>query len=151
MLGGVMNELPNSPEALRAADIGAMARRLADENNPTVFANATAQLTADAEPVLTRILSDAGGNPSSMRLVMVLGVFVVLAAWATVSLQTHTLQPLPDSVVTLLSILTGGKLAQKMMEPKSTQLSSGPHGVPGDPAPAPVTCAHETRTEGSPQ
>lgn len=71
----------------------------------------------NAAPFLQRVLSDSGGNASSMRVAMLLAIAVVLAAWVTVSVKTGVLVPLPDSVVTLLAILTGGKLAQKFVEP----------------------------------
>ena len=84
---------------------------------------------------LCRLLSDDGGNLSSMRAVMLAAFLVVLCGWAIVSVQSHALQPLPDSIVTLLSIVLGGKFAQKFIEPKG---------------PAPVIGTLSTQTEASP-
>jgi len=108
-----MNETPNSsnPVSLPAAE------------QIITPALEGAILKAGA-PLLTRILSDAAGNPSSMRLAMLLGVGSVLAAWATISIQTHTLQPLPDSVVGLLGLLVAGKFGQKFIEPDGNPIST---------------------------
>lgn len=109
-------DLPTSPEA---ASLPAPA---VPENNAATGTAAIEKYSATlvSQPALLRgILSDAAGNPSSLRLAMLAGVVVVLAAWAAVSLQTHTLQPIPDSVVALVTMLTGAKLGQKLIEPKA--------------------------------
>jgi len=109
-------DLPTSPEA------ASLPTPLGSENTAAEGLAAIEKVSATlvSHPSLLRgLLSDAGGNPSSIRLAMLAGVVVVLAAWATVSLQTHTLQPIPESVVTLVTILTGAKLGQKFIEPKA--------------------------------
>jgi len=94
-----------------------------------------------AAPFLQRVLSDAGGNPSSMRLAMLLGLVIVLAAWLIVSVQARALQPLPDSIVTLLSVLVGGKFAQKFIEPKDGPVSPIPSPAPTGGSPGDLTVA----------
>jgi hypothetical protein len=59
-----------------------------------------------------------------MRAAMLLGVGSVLVAWAVISLQTHALQPLPNSVLALLGILVGGKFGQKFIEPDGKPIST---------------------------
>ena len=140
MLCGVMNDPIPTSSSLPASVQGATAAK----NTTALSGPAIADLETVAAPLLTRILSDAAGNPSSLRLAMLLGLGVVLSAWACVSLQTHVLQPLPDSIVTLLTVLIGGKLGQKFIEPKGTQLSSGLNGAQGEPATV-SDSTHETQ------
>ena len=137
---GVMNETPNSPEA---ACLPAAEQIITPALEGAILNAGT--------PLLRGILSDAAGNPSSMRVAMLLGVGVVLAAWACVSIQTRALQPLPDSVVTLLGILTGGKLAQKCLEPTGAPLSSTANGAQGDPATGCLNSPHETKPQEAAQ
>ncbi len=115
---------------------------------PILPGSSTTVLTP-ALPFWLQILTDAGGNPSSMRVAMLGSFLVVLAAWATISVQAHALQPLPESVVFLLSVLTGGKYAQKFIEPQAqaasplniaTTAAAASGGSPGPiQAPAPAT------------
>ena len=99
----------------------------------------TTELADAAQPLLTRVLSDAGGNVSSIRLAMLLGLLIVLGAWAVVSVQHGVLEPLPDSVFWLLTVLTGAKVGQKFIEPTgspattATTASAG-LAASGDPA-----------------
>ena len=146
MLCGVMNDPIPTSSSLPASVPSPNAAQI----STALGGPAIAELTTAAAPLLTRILSDAAGNPSSMRLVMLLGVGVVLGVWSAVSLSVHALQPLPESVVGLLGFLVAGKFGQKFIEPKGTQLSSGLNGAQGEPATGRIT-PFETQPEGTAQ
>jgi hypothetical protein len=166
-MGGVMNDTPNSPEAARAPAFTGAEPHTRQDNT---FAPEGAILQT-ATPLLRGVLSDAAGNLSSMRVAMLLGVGVVLGAWAAVSIQTRTLQPLPDSVVGLLGLLVAGKFGQKFIEPvpagngvagtsarpngvgareAQEEISSKANGAQGEPATGRAT-PYETKQEEAAQ
>ena len=70
-------------------------------------------------PLLTNIISDDGGNPSSMRIAMLAVVLIVVSTWAYVSISTGHLQGIPDGARWLVGIVVGGKWAQRFTEGKS--------------------------------
>jgi hypothetical protein len=76
--------------------------------------SATSSIDSSAA-LATRILSDDAGNASSTRLAMLMALAVVMVVWAVVSIYRNDLQPIPESVVTLLTILIVGKVAQKKL------------------------------------
>ena len=71
------------------------------------------------KPLLTEILSDDAGNPSSLRLALLMALAIVLVVWAVVSLQCKALLPLPGDIVNLLGLLIAGKTVQKFTEAKA--------------------------------
>jgi hypothetical protein len=68
--------------------------------------------------LLSQILSDSAGNPSSSRTAMLMVVGLVLLAWLVVSLQKHELQDIPENVLYLVGITVGAKTVQKFGEGK---------------------------------
>jgi hypothetical protein len=66
---------------------------------------------------LKGFLLDKGADEfSAMRLALLLWVVGVLAVWIYASLQAGTLQPIPESVITILGLLAGGKAVQRFGE-----------------------------------
>lgn len=65
------------------------------------------------------LLRDAGHTKASaMRAALLFWVVGVFIAWAIASWHAKTLQVIPDSVVTVLGLLTGGKAVQRFGEKK---------------------------------
>ncbi|MBM3328204.1 MAG: hypothetical protein FJY67_01865 [Calditrichaeota bacterium] len=62
------------------------------------------------------ILSDSDGNLSSNRLIFVLGWILALGVWLFESITGAGIPELPESLIWLLGILTGGKVGQKIVE-----------------------------------
>ena len=67
---------------------------------------------------LTQFMKEDNGNFSSSRLGFLLWVIGVLAVWVIDSLKcpSCTLATIPDSVITIVGILMGGKVVQKFGE-----------------------------------
>jgi hypothetical protein len=61
-------------------------------------------------------LDKGKSEPSATRLAFLLWAIGVLIVWACVSLATKSLLALPESVVTILGILMGGKAVQRFGE-----------------------------------
>jgi hypothetical protein len=53
---------------------------------------------------------------SATRLAFLLWVIGVFAIWAYASVRAVELQPIPESVVTVLGLLAGGKVVQRYGE-----------------------------------
>ena len=66
------------------------------------------------------LLRDAGDSQkaSAMRAAFLFWVVGVFVAWALASYQAKSLQVIPESVVTVLGLLTGGKAVQRFGENK---------------------------------
>jgi hypothetical protein len=79
-------------------------------------------------------LQDDNGNNSSIRLVLVIAVVSVLGVWGIASMVSimHNsgskviLPDIPVSVTTLVSVLAGGKVAQKFGEKKPDSSAKTP-------------------------
>lgn len=65
---------------------------------------------------LLSTLEDQAGGTSTTRVVLLLLIIGVLAPWIYVSIATQKLQPLPESVVTLVGMALAAKVAQRPME-----------------------------------
>lgn len=71
-------------------------------------------------------LTDSDGSPSSYRLMMILGVFLILGVWAFVCIYGAVHPPagatglviadIPWNLVTIIGLLLAGKVAQKWKE-----------------------------------
>ena len=62
-------------------------------------------------------IRDAGTNKlSATRLVMVIWFLGVLAVWAYISITEKAVQPVPQSVATVLGFLVGAKAVQRFGE-----------------------------------
>lgn len=65
---------------------------------------------------VNEFIQDNEGGLSSMRLAFLtwtLGLFLI---WAGISIQTHTIQPLPDSLIILTLGISGTKAVQRFGE-----------------------------------
>lgn len=62
------------------------------------------------------LLTDSGGNASTMRLTFIAWAFAVLLAWGWACFNARALVPIPESVIGLLGVLTTGKVAQTWVE-----------------------------------
>jgi hypothetical protein len=81
---------------------------------------------------LAQFMKEDNGNFSSSRLGFLLWVIGVLAVWVIDSLKcpSCTLATIPESVITIVGILMGGKVVQKFGENKgSTPLPSADTGA----------------------
>lgn len=76
---------------------------------------------ARIETSFVRSLFGESGDVSSMRAVFVLATLLIVLAWAVISVHAGALQPLPESIVAALGILTGGKLWQNSQEASSSK------------------------------
>jgi hypothetical protein len=65
---------------------------------------------------LDGFIKDKEGKPSSSRLLILMWGLGVFAIWAVSSLESSTLQSIPDSVITILGVLVGGKTLQRFGE-----------------------------------
>jgi hypothetical protein len=66
--------------------------------------------------LLDGFVKDRDGKSSSSRLLILMWGLGVFAIWAFSSLSTSTLQAIPDSVITILGVLVGGKTIQRFGE-----------------------------------
>lgn len=74
-------------------------------------------------------LQEDNGGFSASRLAFLLWALGVLVVWIANSLHGHTLQEIPETVVTIIGVLMTGKVAQKFGEK--------PAAVPGASSEAP--------------
>jgi hypothetical protein len=66
---------------------------------------------------LAEFFQDKKNNQlSAVRLGYLLWIFGAFFVWAVVSIRTSTLPAVPESVLTLAGILTGGKVVQRFGE-----------------------------------
>ena len=68
-------------------------------------------------PWLRNVLSEAGGAPSSVRLVMFGWNLAVLVVWLTLCIYYHGMVKIDESVLGVLAIANGGKIVQRFGEP----------------------------------
>ena len=64
-------------------------------------------------------MEESPGEPSAMRVVMVLGLLAITTVWCAVSLHSRTVIEIPQSVIEFALLLIGGKVAQKFSENKT--------------------------------
>lgn len=69
---------------------------------------------------LTDFFSDNSGGMSSMRLIMAVWFLGALVLWMIVSFQKAEIQPMPESIITLLGIVLSGKVVQRFGEKQET-------------------------------
>jgi len=69
---------------------------------------------------LQEFLMDGKGKYSAIRLSFLCWMLGVLVMWGWVSFQQKSLQPIPESVITLIGIAVGGKVVQRIGEKENT-------------------------------
>lgn len=67
---------------------------------------------------LTQMLSSTDGDPSTMRIITLIGSLLIIGTWAFSSIKTGVLQPMDTGVLAALGVLIGGKVLQKGQEVK---------------------------------
>jgi hypothetical protein len=79
---------------------------------------------------------DDGGR-SSMRLVWIFVTVVVIGAWATISVHNWKVEPIGYDLTSLIVLLSGTKVAQKLVENGDISLKFGEKKIPpsGEPKP----------------
>jgi hypothetical protein len=65
---------------------------------------------------LDGFIKDKDGKASSSRLLILIWGLGVFGIWAVASFKSATLQSIPESVITILGILVGGKTIQRFGE-----------------------------------
>ena len=83
---------------------------------------------------LQEFLSEANGQFSSIRLVLLTWGLGVFAVWAFLSVKGAELQHLDSSIVGIFGILIGGKAIQKQAEekPRAAELKAEPPDEPAE-------------------
>ncbi|MCU0568163.1 MAG: hypothetical protein MUF49_16390 [Oculatellaceae cyanobacterium Prado106] len=61
-------------------------------------------------------IKEKSGKPSSSRLLIIIWGLGVFGVWAYASIKSSTLQPIPESVITIIGVLIVGKTAQRFGE-----------------------------------
>lgn len=72
-----------------------------------------------------RMLDGLDGGRSSMRILWTFVVVIVMGVWATVSLYNMSIATLGYDLVSLLVLMSGGKVAQSMIEHGRLSLNVG--------------------------
>jgi hypothetical protein len=72
-----------------------------------------------------RMLDGPDGGRSSMRILWTFVVVIVMVVWAIVSLYSMSIATLGYDLVTLLVLMSGGKVAQTMVESGKFSLNVG--------------------------
>lgn len=72
-----------------------------------------------------RMLDGPDGGRSSMRILWTFVVVIVMGVWAIVSLYNMNIATLGYDLVTLLVLMSGGKVAQTMVESGKFSLNVG--------------------------
>ena len=65
---------------------------------------------------LLQFLKDDTGQYSAMRLVFILWSFVIALVWTYLSIKTGVFVSIPNSLITLIGMLLGGKVLQSASE-----------------------------------
>lgn len=65
---------------------------------------------------ISSFVREKDGKVSSSRLLFLIWGVGIFLTWAYISYQTKNLQPIPESVVTILGILAGTKAVQRFGE-----------------------------------
>lgn len=68
---------------------------------------------------LLKFLSEDNGNLSTIRLLTVVWFLIVLMAWVLLSFYKGEFLNIPESIITILSLLVAGKVIQKFGEEKN--------------------------------
>lgn len=68
---------------------------------------------------LFEFFQDNDGAMSANRLVLIMYATCIIGAWGYVSVKSATLNPVPESVITMLGLSLGAKVLQKPFESKS--------------------------------
>lgn len=87
--------------------------------------------------IFQQMFQQHDGQGSGMRAMSVLGVLLILAVWAYLSLLKFVIQDIPDGVVVVLVALITGKVISKQLEKKDEPTSVG-QGESGDDTPTAV-------------
>jgi len=61
-------------------------------------------------------LTDSKGNKSSMRLMSVIGFFLIMGVWTIASIKIGKVAPIGYEHVALLAVFFGGKGGQALIE-----------------------------------
>ena len=69
--------------------------------------------------LLTNIISDDAGNPSSTRVALLLVLLVTLGPWAAVCIHNWQIADVPEGVRWVIGIVAGAKVTQKFGEAKA--------------------------------
>lgn len=69
---------------------------------------------------MASFLQEDDGKWSATRLALLLWVVGVLVIWGYSSVRARQMQEVPDSVVTVMGILTTGKVVQRFGETRAT-------------------------------
>jgi hypothetical protein len=96
---------------------------------------------------VVQFLQEKNGDFSSTRLAFLLWIIGTLIAWVWVSVTQGTLQPIDETVVTIIGILMTGKVVQKFPEGNAQQSGAS---APAAPATAPQVPATPTVGAGTP-
>ena len=67
---------------------------------------------------LGKVVEESPGEPSTMRVVVLIGMTAISLTWAAASLYHHTLLEIPGSVLAYSGSLLTAKAVQKSVEPK---------------------------------
>ena len=65
---------------------------------------------------MSLFLDKVNGKVSMIRVVFFAYALIVLVVWVWVSLKTHTIQDLPDSITAIIATLVVGKSVQSFAE-----------------------------------
>jgi len=83
---------------------------------------------------LQEFLSEANGQFSSIRLVLLAWGLGVLGVWTYLSIRNKTIQPVDNGIVAIFGILFAGKVVQKAAEekPRAAELKAEPPDEPAE-------------------
>ena len=87
--------------------------------------------THSAEVSVASFLQEDDGKWSATRLALLLWVVGVLMIWGYSSMRAGQMQEVPETVVTVIGILTTGKVVQRFGEPRAITRSQSSLGGPG--------------------
>lgn len=69
----------------------------------------------------TNCLKEKGGKFSVMRIVHILGSFLILVIWAKLSITNGKIEPLDSNITYIFMSLQGAKVFQRYVEGKDTK------------------------------
>jgi hypothetical protein len=71
-----------------------------------------------------QFLEDTSGGFSAMRLAMLAWIAGLLVIWCFISYKEAKLQPIPESLTTIIGILVSGKVVQRFGENQTPENKS---------------------------